>query len=165
MKRKSLQVAIDSLSILASLYAGSVLFSFGRDKLLGINSSIQGFEQIGGALGVDPTAFRLFVGLQEVGVAFALFTAVLVLIPKLPLVVQKVSHITLQLGSLGLVGTMVGAIATELSVRPGQQDWLLYLGIRLATIGVFLSAWSFVRFGLPFGRRLALRSPSGSLVA
>ena len=48
--------------------------------------------------------------------------------------------------------TMLGALATEFYVRPGQQDWLVALALRLIAIGVPLTIWSFVRFELPWLR-------------
>jgi hypothetical protein len=42
---------------------------------------------------------------------------------------------------------MIGALATEYLVRPGQQDWLVAIALRLIAVGVPLTVWSVVRFG------------------
>ncbi|MEM6730238.1 MAG: hypothetical protein AAF658_01710, partial [Myxococcota bacterium] len=148
MRRKPVKIVIDSLIQLASVYAGYVLIGFGFDKVLGINSSIAGFKQIGAGLGVDPTAFRYFVGAQEIGVSLALFAAALVFLPERFSLLQTWARRVYLAGSVGLVATMVGALATEAIVRPGEQNWLVYLAIRLGVIGVFASAWALRSFGL-----------------
>lgn len=157
MKRNLKDRVIDTAIQGGALYAAFQMFRFGRDKVLGINSSIQGFEQIGAGLGVDPTFFRLFVGVQELAVAAALMTAAFVFLRG----VQGVARPVLQLGVLGLGATMAGALMTEFIVRPGEQNWLVYLALRLAVIGAVVGFWSVRRFGLPktprFWRPAALK--------
>ena len=160
MTRTKLQVVIDSTVQLAALYAAYVIFGFGLDKVLGQNGAIAGMRQVANAVGVDPTLFRYFVGTQELLVGTALFTAVALFIPRVPSLVQRVNRAVFTLGALGLIATMAGGIATELFVRPGQQDWLLYLGIRLAVIGGFALTWGLARFGLPFKPRAIIASSS-----
>ncbi|MEM1415734.1 MAG: hypothetical protein AAGH15_12580 [Myxococcota bacterium] len=149
MNRTIRQRALDLAARLAALYAGATLLPFGMDKLQGTGGSIQGFRQIGAGFGVDPTFFRFFVGAQEVSVALLLFAAIFVdfggRLPRLEAVARRLT----QLGALGLVATMVGALATEAIVRPGQQDWLVRIALRLLAVGVFATLWSIRRYGLP----------------
>ncbi len=139
--------ALDGAAVAGALYAAAKLWPFGVAKLQGTGGSLQGFRQIGTAFGVDPTAFRLFVGAQEVAVSLALGATLLaVVLPRLlPRLLPRVT----QLGALGLVATMAGALATELIVRPGQQDWLVRLALALLGVGLVLSVWALRRFGLP----------------
>ena len=137
---------IDAVAIAAALYASSVLFPFAIDKLTGTGSSIEGFAQIGAGLGVDPTFFRYFVGVQELLVSLGLAAALVAFMPWLP-AVQRLARFGVQLAAPGLVATMIGALATEYVVRPGQQDWLVAIALRLVAIGIPLTAWSVARFG------------------
>ena len=137
---------MDTVAIAAALYASSVLLPFAIDKLTGTGSSIEGFAQIGAGLGVDPTFFRYFVGVQELLVALGLAAALVAFLPWLP-AVQRLARLGVQLAVPGLVATMIGALATEYLVRPGQQDWLVAIALRLIAVGVPLSAWSVLRFG------------------
>jgi hypothetical protein len=55
---------------------------------------------------------------------------------------------------------MAGALATEYVVRPGQQPWLVTIALQLMAVGVPLTAWSVLRFEMPWMRRLLLgRTP------
>ena len=137
---------IDIVAIAAALYASSVLFPFAIDKLTGTGSSIEGFAQIGAGLGVDPTFFRYFVGVQELLVALGLAASLVAFLAWLP-AVQRLARFGVQLAAPGLVATMIGALATEYLVRPGQQDWLVAIALRLIAVGVPLTVWSVVRFG------------------
>lgn len=137
---------IDTVAIAAALYASSVLLPFAIDKLTGTGSSIEGFAQIGAGLGVDPTFFRYFVGVQELLVALGLAVALVAFIPRWP-AVQRLARLGVQLAAPGLVATMIGALATEYYVRPGQQDWLVAIALRLIAIGVPLTVWAVLRFG------------------
>ena len=60
---------------------------------------------------------------------------------------QRLARFGVQLAAPGLVATMIGALATEYLVRPGQQDWLVAIALRLIAVGVPLTVWSVVRFG------------------
>ncbi len=152
MKRIPLKRIADSLVQLAAVYAGFVLLGFGLDKLTATNGSVQGFEQIGQGLGVDPTAFRILVGTQEVAVALALFSAAALFIPagaQLLRQLRQLARSVFPLATLGLLGTMAGALATEFIVRPGEQNWLVVIALRLSVIGSIALGWSLARFGLP----------------
>lgn len=137
---------IDAVAIAGALYASSVLFPFAIDKLTGTGSSIEGFAQIGAGIGVDPTFFRYFVGVQELLVSLGLAAALVAFMPWLP-AVQRLARFGVQLAAPGLVATMIGALATEYVVRPGQQDWLVAIALRLVATGIPLTAWSVARFG------------------
>ncbi len=139
-------LVIDTVAIAAALYASSVLLPFAIDKLTGTGSSIEGFAQIGAGIGVDPTFFRYFVGMQELLVSLGLAASLVAFLPWLP-AVQRLARLGVQMAAPGLVATMVGALATEYVVRPGQQDWLVAIALRLIAIGVPLTAWSVFRFG------------------
>lgn len=137
---------VDTVAIAAALYASTVLLPFAIDKLTGTGSSIEGFAQIGAGIGVDPTFFRHFVGAQELLVALGLAAALVAFLPWWP-AVQRLARLGVQLAAPGLVATMIGALATEYYVRPGQQDWLVAIALRLIAIGVPLTVWSVLRFG------------------
>jgi len=149
--RPPLTLAVDTLAQAGALYAASLLLPFATDKLTGTGSSIEGFAQIGAALGVNPTFFRYFVGMQELAVSIGLAAAVVAFLPVVPWL-ARLGRLGIRLGAPGLVATMLGALATEFYVRPGQQDWLVALALRLIAIGVPLTIWSFVRFELPWLR-------------
>ena len=149
--RPPLTLAVDTLAQAGALYAASLLLPFATDKLTGTGSSIEGFAQIGAALGVNPTFFRYFVGMQEMAVSIGLAAAVVAFLPVVPWL-ARLGRLGIRLGAPGLVATMLGALATEFYVRPGQQDWLVALALRLIAIGVPLTIWSFVRFELPWLR-------------
>ncbi|MEL6759969.1 MAG: hypothetical protein AAFP04_06160 [Myxococcota bacterium] len=152
MKHMALKRITDTLVQLAAVYAGFVLFGFGWDKLTGTNGSVQGFQQIGRGLGVDPTAFRIFVGVQEVAVALALFSAAALFTPAGPRLLSRLRDLArsvFPIATLGLLATMAGALATEFIVRPGEQNWLVVIAIRLSVIGLVALGWNVARFGLP----------------
>ncbi|MEO1173697.1 MAG: hypothetical protein AAFX94_16850 [Myxococcota bacterium] len=161
MKRSVQALVLDSAVQGGALYAAFQMFRFGRDKVLGINSSVEGFQQIGAGFGVDPDAFRLFVGTQELLVAGALAAAALVFLRA----AQSIARPALQIGVVGLGATMVGALVTEFYVRPGEQNWLVYLALRLIVIGAVVGFWSVKRFGIPLPLRALLRRNTGQAVA
>lgn len=154
--RTPLEILVDSAAQIAALYAASLLFPFAIDKLTGTGSSIEGFAQIGAGIGVNPTFFRYFVGLQELAVSVGLAAGVFAFAPVGTLL-QGLARLGIRLGAPGLVATMLGALATEFYVRPGQQDWLVALALRLLAIGVPLTIWSLARFERHWlrGRRAA----------
>jgi hypothetical protein len=139
-------LVIDTVATAAAIYASSQLLPFAIDKLTGTGSSIEGFAQIGAGLGVDPTFFRYFVGMQELLVSLGLAASLVAFLRWVP-AVQRLARFGIQLAAPGLVATMVGALATEFVVRPGQQDWLVAIALRLIAIGVPLTVWSVARFG------------------
>lgn len=149
--RSPITVLVDTLAQAGALYAASLLLPFASDKLTGTGSSIEGFAQIGAGLGVDPTFFRYFVGIQELAVSIGLAAAVMAFLPALPLL-QGLGRLGIRLGAPGLVATMIGALGTEFYVRPGEQDWLVALALRLLAVGVPLTVWTFVRFELAWLR-------------
>jgi hypothetical protein len=153
--RTTRQLVVDTMAQAAAVYAVTLLLPFAIDKLTGTGSSIQGFAQIGAAIGVDPTFFRYVVGVQELLVSLGLAAAVFAFLPQVrPL--QSLARLGVRLGAPGLVATMCGALATEFFVRPGQQDWLVALALRLLAIGLPLTAWTVLRFEVPWLRaRLA----------
>ncbi len=151
LKRTTGTFVIDAIALAAAVYASTQLMPFAIDKLTGTGSSIEGFAQIGAAIGVDPTMFRYVVGVQELLVSLGLAAAVFAFFPQAP-ALQGLARLGIRLAAPGLVATMAGAIATEYYVRPGQQDWLVALALRLLAVGVPLTAWSVVRFELPWLR-------------
>ena len=150
-KRSARQLLVDTIAVIGAVYASTLLMPFAIDKLTGTGSSVEGFAQIGAGIGVDPTLFRYFVGLQELLVSLGLAASVVAFLPGLP-ALQRPAQFGVRLAAPGLVATMCGALATEFYVRPGQQDWLVALALRLLAIGVPLAAWSIVRFELPWWR-------------
>lgn len=139
-------VVVDTIAMAAAIYAASLLLPFAIDKLTGTGSSVEGFAQIGAGIGVDPTFFRYFVGLQELLVSVGLAAALFLWFSRLP-AAQRLARLGVQMAAPGLIATMVGALATEYYVRPGQQDWLVAIALRLLALGVPLTAWSLLRFG------------------
>lgn len=160
LKRTSRQLVVDTIALAAAVFASTRLLPFAIDKLTGTGSSIEGFAQIGAGLGVDPTFFRYFVGLQELLVSLGLAASVFAFLPQLP-AVQQLARLGVRLAAPGLIATMVGALATEFYVRPGQQPWLVALALQLLAVAVPLTAWSVMRFEVPWVRsRLASRRAS-----
>jgi hypothetical protein len=149
--RTTRQLVVDTIAQAAAIYAATRLLPFALDKLTGTGSSIQGFAQIGAGIGVDPTFFRYFVGIQELLVSLGLAASVLAFLPQMP-AAQWLARLGVRLAAPGLIATMAGALATEFYVRPGQQDWLVALALRLLAVGVPLTAWSVLRFELPWLR-------------
>lgn len=150
-KRTTGQHVVDTIAQAAAVYASTRLLPFAIDKLTGTGSSIQGFAQIGAAIGVDPTFFRYFVGLQELLVSLGLAASALAFLPQLP-ALQRLGRLGVRLAAPGLIATMLGALATEFAVRPGQQTWLVVLALQLLAVGVPLTAWSVLRFEWPWLR-------------
>lgn len=147
MQTRSVRLlALDTVATAAAIYAASRLLPFAIDKLTGTGSSIEGFAQIGAGIGVNPTFFRYFVGVQELLVSVGLAASLFAFVASLP-IVQRLGRLGVQLAAPGLVATMVGALATEYYVRPGQQDWLVAIALRLVAVGVPLTAWTVLRFG------------------
>lgn len=151
--RTPLTLVVDTTAQAGALYAASLLMPFATDKLTGTGSSIEGFAQIGAAIGVDPTFFRYFVGVQEFAVSVGLAAAIVAFL-QVPWL-QGLGRLGVRLGAPGLVATMLGALATEFYVRPGQQDWLVALALRLLALGVPLTIWTVARFEWPWLRRAA----------
>ena len=151
LKRTSRQLVVDTIALAAAVFASTRLLPFAIDKLTGTGSSIEGFAQIGAGLGVDPTFFRYFVGLQELLVSLGLAASVFAFLPQLP-AVQGLARLGVRLAAPGLIATMAGALATEFYVRPGQQAWLVALALQLLAVGVPLTAWSVIRFEMPWLR-------------
>ena len=149
-QRTPSDVVVDTVAQIAAFSAAWQLMPFAIDKLTGTGSSIEGFAQIGAGLGVDPTFFRYFVGLQELLVSVGLAAAVLAFLPQVSL--QRLGRFGVRLGAPGLVATMIGALGTEFLVRPGEQDWLVAIALRLLALGVALTVWSALRFELPWWR-------------
>ncbi len=149
--RTTRQLFVDTLAQAAAIYAAIRLLPFAIDKLTGTGSSLQGFAQIGAGIGVDPTFFRYFVGVQELLVSLGLIASVVAFVSLVP-ALQWLGRLGVRLAAPGLVATMAGAIATEFYVRPGQQDWLVALALRLLVVGIPLTAWSVLRFELPWWR-------------
>lgn len=154
--RTSSEIVVDTVAQIAAVYAASLLLPFATDKLTGTGSSIEGFAQIGAGLGVNPTFFRYFVGLQELAVSVGLAAGLFAFAP-VGAMLRSLARLGIRLGAPGLVATMLGALATEFYVRPGQQDWLVALALRLLTFGVPLTIWSLARFERHWlrGRRAA----------
>ncbi len=150
-KRTTRQLVVDTLGQVAAVYAVTRLLPFAIDKLTGTGSSIEGFAQIGAAIGVDPTFFRYFVGIQELLVSLGLAASVFAFLPQMP-ALQWLGRLGVRLAAPGLIATMFGALATEFLVRPGQQNWLVALALQLLAIGVPLTAWTVLRFELPWLR-------------
>lgn len=142
---------IDTIAQAGAVYAAWLLMPFAIDKLTGTGSSIEGFAQIGAGIGVDPTFFRYFVGVQELAVSIGLAAAVVAWLQQVPWL-QRLGRLGVRLGAPGLVATMLGALATEFYVRPGEQNWLVALALRLLALGVPLTLWTLVRFGWPWAR-------------
>jgi len=148
-ERTPIEVAIDTVAQAGAVFAAYRLLPFATDKLTGTGSSIEGFAQIGAGIGVDPTLFRFAVGTQELLVSIGLAAAAFTFLRQLP-VLQRAARLGVGLGAPGLVATMLGALATEFYVRPGEQDWLVALALRLLAVGVPLTVWSLLRFGAPW---------------
>jgi len=145
------EVVVDTVAQIAAFYATWQLMPFAIDKLTGTGNSIEGFAQIGGGLGVDPTLFRYFVGMQELLVSVGLAAAVLAFLRQMPLL-QQLGRFGVRLAAPGLIATMIGALGTEFLVRPGEQDWLVAIALRLLAVGVALAVWTVLRFELPWWR-------------
>lgn len=161
-KRTTRQLVVDTLAQAAAVFATIRLMPFAIDKLTGTGSSIQGFAQIGAGIGVDPTFFRYFVGVQELLVSLGLAASVLAFLPQMP-ALQWLARLGVRFAAPGLIATMCGALATEFYVRPGQQTWLVALALQLLAVGVPLTAWSVLRFELPWLRSwLAGRNASAT---
>lgn len=155
-KRTTGELVVDTIAQASAVYAATRLAPFAIDKLTGTGSSIQGFAQIGAGIGVDPTLFRYVVGGQELLVSLGLTASMFAFLYQIPLL-QRLARLGVRLATPGLVATMIGAIATEFYVRPGQQDWLVVLALQLLAIGVPLAAWSALRFEWPWLRPWLVR--------
>ena len=101
LKRTSRQLVVDTIALAAAVFASTRLLPFAIDKLTGTGSSIEGFAQIGAGLGVDPTFFRYFVGLQELLVSLGLAASVFAFLPQLP-AVQGLARLGVRLAAPGL---------------------------------------------------------------
>ena len=109
MQTRSARVfAVDTAAMAAALYAASQLLPFAIDKLTGTGSSIEGFAQIGAGIGVDPTFFRYFVGLQELLVSTGLAASLFAFFPPLPIEpLQLLSRTLLRLPTVAFLRAWV----------------------------------------------------------
>ena len=140
---------IDTSVQAVSAYAGYLLLGGAWPKLTGAAGAVAGFRQLGAAVGIDPTIFRLGVGASELLVSLALWGAAFAFVGGGDSPLAQAGRWSARLGGGGLVATMMGALATEFLVRPGEQDWLVRLAVQLLAMGTVVTVWALLRFGLP----------------
>jgi DoxX-like family len=105
-----------------------VLAAFSIPKLSASDVSLRLFGLINGFTGFEGRWFMYFTGAMELSVA-ALLAISLVWVRGYPLWLFSI---------LLVVGTMVGAIATEVLVRPGEDMILLSLAITMFAVANWL---------------------------
>lgn len=105
--------------------AGLMLF-FAIPKLIGLEKSVQGFEQFKSLVPLDPTIFRLFTGVVELAIAVLLL-------------VYAIKQ-TLSLGQLAyflLLSTMFGGLIMEFFARPKPELMLVVIAIILSGLSIY----------------------------
>lgn len=114
------------------IVAALLMLFFAVPKLLGASRSVAGFQVIADHVGLDPTGLRLATGAIELAIA------VLLIAPSWQ--ARGRSQVLALAGHVLLLGTMAGAVFTELVIRPGAAPVLLALALVLAGFS-YLRLW------------------------
>ena len=110
----------------STIIAAGLMAFFSIPKLIGVEESVQGFEQFKSLVPLDPNLFRIFTGIVELSIA-------------LLLIVYVVKN-TINLGKLAyflLLSTMMGALTMEFFARPEPEMMLVVIALVLAALSVF----------------------------
>jgi len=110
----------------SNFIAAGLMVFFAIPKLVGIEKSVQGFEQFKSLVPLDPTFFRLFTGVVE-------------LVIGVLLLVYAIKHIS-NLGKLAyflLLSTMLGGLTMEFFARPKPEMMLVVIAIILSALSIY----------------------------
>ena len=117
-----------------------MLIFFGLPKIMGAPASVEGFNQFSPILHLDPTAFRIFTGVSELGIALLLIAS---------LVVLRGRNLLFLGGYFLTLATMASGLLIEFIARPQPEVPLVII----AFIFIFVSiiqlgrASKFANFG------------------
>ncbi len=141
---------LDRAAQLLSLAVGVQILQLAIPKLAAEPWMIQGFAQLGAGLGVDGELLRMVTGTTEALAGLSLLLAVGAFVNRGRVFFRSATA----LGHGLMLGLMVGALATEFIVRPGQQPGLVQLAVTLLAASAIGAAWVVRRFGLPGRKRV-----------
>jgi hypothetical protein len=99
---------------------------FSIPKLIGVEKTVQGFEQFKSLVSINPDIFRLFTGSVELIIAILL-------------IAYTVKN-TNGLGKLAyflLLATMIGGLTMEFFARPEPDMMLVVIAIILAVLSIY----------------------------
>ncbi|WP_230080239.1 DoxX family protein [Winogradskyella marina] len=110
----------------SNFIAAGLMVFFAIPKLIGVEKSVQGFEQFKSLVPLDPTFFRHFTGVVE------LVIAVLLLVYAI-----KRTKILGQLAYFLLLSTMLGGLTMEFFARPEPEMMLVVIAIILSALSIY----------------------------
>jgi hypothetical protein len=111
---------------ITNLIAAALMLFFAVPKLLGVEKSVEGFEQFKSLVPLDPNVFRIFTGVVELSIA-------------LLLIIYAIKK-TKNLGKLAyflLLSTMIGGLIMEFFARPKPEMMLVVIAIILSVLSIY----------------------------
>lgn len=111
---------------ITNLIAAALMLFFAVPKLLGVEKSVEGFEQFKSLVPLDPNVFRIFTGVVELSIA-------------LLLIIYAIKK-TKKLGKLAyflLLSTMIGGLIMEFFARPKPEMMLVAIAIFLSVLSIY----------------------------
>ena len=117
------------LNTTLSLANAIFMLKFATPKLSAADVSVKSFSQFAEVLTVNATAYMYFTGTLELAIALVFIASIFI---KPTAVKAKVTAIGLFL----LLGTLLGALATEFFVRPEPVGFLVQLSCIFITTSV-----------------------------
>ena len=113
---------------------------FGIPKIIGASASVDGFQQFSAVLGLDPTAFRIFTGITEIGVALLLAAS---------LVVLRGRNLLFLAAYFMTFVTMASGLLIEFVARPVPEMPLVVIAVAFILIAIIQlgRASKFANFG------------------
>lgn len=109
----------------SNLIAAGLMLFFAIPKLIGIEKSVQGFEQFKSLVPIDPDIFRVFTGSVEIIIAILLIIYTI-----------KNTNSLGKLAYLLLLATMMGGLTMEFFARPEPDMMLVVIAIVLAVLSI-----------------------------
>ena len=125
--------------VLGILTIGMLIY-FSIPKLIGAPASVEGFNQFSPVLNLDPTAFRIFTGISEMGVALLLIAS---------LVVLRGRNLLFLAGYFMVFATMASGLLIEFFARPQPEMPLVVVAVVFILVSILQlgRASKFANFG------------------
>ncbi|WP_430410455.1 DoxX family protein [Kordia sp.] len=115
-----------TFNTVSNLIAAGLMLFFSIPKLIGVEKSVQGFEQFQSLVPIDPTIFRVFTGIVELTIAILL-------------IIYTIKGIN-NLGKLAyflLLATMIGGLTMEFFARPKPEMMLVVIAVLLSALSIY----------------------------
>jgi hypothetical protein len=112
--------------MISNLVAAGLMLFFSIPKLIGVEKSVQGFEQFKSLVPIDPDIFRVFTGVVELIIAILL-------------IIYTIKN-TNSLGKLAyflLLATMIGGLTMEFFARPKPEMMLVVIAVFLSVLSIY----------------------------